>query len=95
VQNQRAPENYRYTRTSKLATALHVRQPTVRQRVLRIRKQLANWFAEDYPLPEDALIENTWWQGYRINPAVRLLDLSEMDGAEQPSRFSSRTSQLG
>jgi hypothetical protein len=74
---------------------LQVRQPTVRQRVLRIRKQLANWFAEDYPLPQDALIENASWEGYRINPAVRLLKLSEIDNADRASRFSRRTSQLG
>ena len=94
-QNRKAPENYRFTSTKTLATKLNVRQPTVHQRVLRIRKRLFEWFVEDYPLPEDALIENTWWQGYRINPAVRLLDLSQMDGADRPSRFSSRTSQLG
>jgi hypothetical protein len=93
--NRKAPQNYRYTSTKTLATKLGVRQPTVHQRVLRIRKRLFEWFAEEYPLQEDALIENTWWQGYRINPAVRLLDLSEMDGADQPSRFSSPTSQLG
>jgi len=93
--NRKAPENYRYTSTKTLATKLRVRQPTVFQRVLRIRKRLFEWFAEDYPLPEDALIENSPWEGYRINPAVRLLDLSEMDSADRPSRFSSRTSQLG
>jgi hypothetical protein len=88
--NRKAPENYHYTSTSTLATRLQVRQPTVRQRVLRIRKQLADWFAEDYPLPQDALIENASWEGYRISPAVRLLDLSEMDGADPASRFSGR-----
>jgi hypothetical protein len=93
--NRKAPENYRYTSTKTLATKLKVRQPTVHQRVLRIRKRLFEWFTEDYPLPEDALVENAPWEGYRINPAVRLLDISEMDAADRPSRFSSRTSQLG
>jgi Queuosine biosynthesis protein QueC len=93
--NRKAPDNYRYTITSTLAKRLQVLEPTVRQRVLRIRKRLFNWFAEDYPLSQDALIENLSWRGYRINPAVRLLDLAEMDAADRPSRFSSRTSQLG
>lgn len=92
--DRKAPENFRFTSTKTLATRLKVRRPTIHQRVLRIRKRLFEWFAEDYPLPEDALIENAWWEGYRINPAVRLLDLSEMDSADRPSRFSSRTSQL-
>jgi hypothetical protein len=92
--NRKAPENYHYTNTSTLAKRLQVRQPTVRQRVLRIRKRLFDWFAEGYPLPQDALIENLSWDGYRINPAVRLLDLSEMDDADRVSRFSSRPSQL-
>jgi hypothetical protein len=86
--NRKAPGNYRYTITSTLAKKLQVREPTVRQRVLRIRKRLFDWFAEDYPLPEDALIENSPWAGYRINPAVRLLSLSELDGADRASRLS-------
>ena len=61
--NRKAPDNYRYTITKALAMKLQVRQPTVRQRVLRIRKQLANWFAEDYPLPQDVLIENRGGKG--------------------------------
>jgi hypothetical protein len=92
--NRKAPDNYCYTVTSTLAKKLQVRQPTVRQRVLRIRKRLFDWFAEDYPLPQDALIENASWEGYRINPAVRLRDLSEMDDADLVSRFSGRPSQL-
>ena len=82
------PENYRYTRTRALATTLNIGQPTAHQRVLRIRNRLFAWFVEDYPLPQDALIENAWWNGYRINPAVRLLSLSEMAGADQSSRSS-------
>jgi hypothetical protein len=92
--NRKAPDNYCYTVTSTLAKKLQVRQPTVRQRVLRIRKRLFDWFAEDYPLPQDALIENASWEGYRINPAVLLRDLSEMDDADRVSRFSGRPSQL-
>jgi hypothetical protein len=92
--NRKAPGNYSYTITSTLAKRLQVRQPTVRQRVLRIRKRLFDWFAEDYPLPQDALIESSSWEGYRINPAVRLLNLSEVDDADRVSRFSSQPSQL-
>jgi 7-cyano-7-deazaguanine synthase in queuosine biosynthesis len=91
LRNQMAPENYRYTRTRALATKLNVGQPTVHQRVLRIRNRLFAWFVEDYPLPQDALIENAWWNGYRINPAIRLLSLSEMAGADQASRSCERT----
>jgi hypothetical protein len=92
--NRKAPDNYCYTITSMLAKKLKVGQPTIRQRVLRIRKRLFDWFAEDYPLPQDALIENSPWDGYRINPAVRLLDPSEVDDADRVSRFSSRPSRL-
>ena len=94
LRNQKAPENYRSTMHQHVSRGTQVRQPTVRQRVLRIRKRLFEWFADDYPLPQDALIENTSWEGYRINPAVRLLNLSEMDDADRASRFSGRTSQL-
>jgi hypothetical protein len=88
LRNRKAPENYHYTSTSTLAAKLKIRQPAVHQRVRRIRKRLSEWFAEDYPLPQDALIENAWWAGYRINPAVRLLSLAEMEGADRASRLS-------
>jgi Queuosine biosynthesis protein QueC len=88
--NRKAPGNYRYTNPSTLAQKLQIRQPTVRQRVLRIRKRLFDWFVEEYPLPQDALIESSSWAGYRVNPAVRLLDVSEMDDADRVSRCSGR-----
>jgi hypothetical protein len=86
LRNQRARENYRSTGARVLARDLNIQEPTVRQRVLRIRRRLFEWFADDYPLPQDALIENTSWNGYRINPAVRLLSLSEIAGADQAPR---------
>lgn len=88
--DRRAPENYRYTRARMLAEKLGVQEETFRRRVLRIRKMLSGWFAHDYPLPQDALIENSRWNGYRINPAVRLLDISEFPAAGEMSRHPGR-----
>ena len=90
VASRKAPENYRYTYARVLVKELGVQDETVRRRVLRIRKLLSHWYAHGYPLPQDALIENRRWNGYRINPAVRLLDLSEFPAAGEMSRDPGR-----
>jgi hypothetical protein len=61
----------------------------VRKRIERIRKLLFDWHAHDYPLTKDAMIENNPWDGYRINPSVRLLKLSDVSWAAESSQPSS------
>ena len=88
--NRKAPDEYRFAKAKAIAQAMGVREPTVRKRVELIRKLLFEWHAHDYPLSNDALIENNPWNGYRINPGVRLLRLSDAPFAGDPSQPSGR-----
>ena len=75
-----APEAYPYLTKEKLAGQLNCKSDEVlRRRVLRCRnaiKSLAEQ-AGDPELSIDAVIENSQWHGYRLNPdRVRLFLLS-------------------
>lgn len=86
--SQKPPDGYRFATARTIAIALGVREPTVRKRIERIRRLLFEWHADDYPLTKDAMIENNPWDGYRINPSVRLLKLSDVSWAGESSQPS-------
>jgi hypothetical protein len=86
--SQKPPDECRFATAKTMASALGVREPTVRKRIERIRKLLFDWHAHDYPLTKDALIENNPWDGYRINPSVRLLKLSDVPWAGVASQLA-------
>ncbi len=77
---RRAPENYQYFPGKRLADRLRVEDPSLRRLVSRIRNKLFKEFQAKYglPLPQDALLQNVPKRGYRLNPAVRVLDPSEV-----------------
>jgi 7-cyano-7-deazaguanine synthase in queuosine biosynthesis len=83
----RAPESYRYTAAPSLAAGLSVDEATVRRRVSRLRRTVAHLCVEylGFPLEQDALIESKSWQGYRINPAVRVVASTEIQVARHSS----------
>jgi 7-cyano-7-deazaguanine synthase in queuosine biosynthesis len=72
-----APEKYPYLNKEKLARQLNYESDEVlRRRVLRCRKTINKLAikAGDPELPIDAVIENSQWHGYRLNPdRVRLV----------------------
>jgi hypothetical protein len=75
-----APENYPFVDSHKLAQRLEIDEPTVRARISRLRRRIEkNAVAAGYGFPStDALIENEAWSGYRLNPAVLVLAVSEL-----------------
>jgi 7-cyano-7-deazaguanine synthase in queuosine biosynthesis len=75
-----APENYPFVNSHKLAQRLDVDEPTVRRRISRLRHRLDKHSvaAGNGPLSPDAVIENEAWAGYRLNPAVLVLAVSEL-----------------
>jgi 7-cyano-7-deazaguanine synthase in queuosine biosynthesis len=75
-----APENYPFVDSHKLAKRLEIDEPTVRARISRLRRRLEkNVIAAGHGfLSTDALIENEAWSGYRLNPAVLVLAVSEL-----------------
>jgi 7-cyano-7-deazaguanine synthase in queuosine biosynthesis len=77
-----APERYPFLETSKLKRQIKCESDEVlRRRILRCRnkiKKLARDAGDTEP-SLDAVIENTQWHGYRLNPdRVRLVALSEL-----------------
>jgi hypothetical protein len=75
-----APENYPFVDSHKLAQRLGIDELTVRARISRLRRRLnTNAVPADHgSLSTDALIENEAWSGYRLNPAVLVLAVSEL-----------------
>jgi Queuosine biosynthesis protein QueC len=82
MNEERAPENYPFTETSKLVRQINCdSQATLRKRVLRCRNKLTQLAtsAGDRPPSPDAVIESSQWHGYRLNPSrVRIVALSEV-----------------
>jgi hypothetical protein len=76
----RAPEKFTLVLSGALAAELQTEEPSLRKLISRISGRLYRDFEARYgvPLPKNALIENTYWQGYRLNPTVRLLDASQL-----------------
>jgi hypothetical protein len=75
----RAPENYRFTAARMLASRLSIEEQTLRRRVSRFRRVVARSWERHvgHPLRNDAIIESKGWQGYRLNPAIRLVAAKE------------------
>jgi 7-cyano-7-deazaguanine synthase in queuosine biosynthesis len=75
-----APENYPLVDSHKLAQRLEVDEPTVRRRISRLRHWVDKHSvaAGNGPLDPDAIIENVPWAGYRLNPTVLVLAVSEL-----------------
>jgi hypothetical protein len=82
IRKERAPERYPFVKTPKLMHQINCESDEVlRQRVFRCRnkiKKLAQDAGDTEP-PNDAIIENLQWHGYRLNPdRVRLVALSDL-----------------
>jgi 7-cyano-7-deazaguanine synthase in queuosine biosynthesis len=82
TREERAPENYPFTKTPKLVCQINcIDQASLRKNVARCRNKLKELAtsAGDGPPSLDAVIENSQWHGYRLNPSrVRIVALSEV-----------------
>jgi hypothetical protein len=82
IRDELVPEHYPFTATSKLMSQTKcVSDETLRRRILRCRNTIASLAkdAGDAPPSLDAIIENSQWHGYRLNPdRVRLVALPEL-----------------
>jgi hypothetical protein len=82
MRDELAPEHYPFTNAAILQREINCQnQATLRRRVLRCRNQiekLAKNACAARPLPE-AVIENSQWHGYRLNPdRIRIVAISEL-----------------
>jgi hypothetical protein len=84
IRDELVPEHYSFTGTSKLMSQTKCdSDETLRRRIMRCRNKIASLAkdAGDPPPSVDAVIENSQWHGYRLNPdRVRLVALSELSG---------------
>ena len=86
TRNELAPERYPFTKPTNLLRQINCAdEETLRKRVSRCRnkiKKLAKK-AGDAPPSIDAVIENTQWYGYRLNPdQIRIVAISELFQSE-------------
>ena len=80
----RKPENYRCVPTQTLLDQLKIDNETaLRQRISEFRKRVVELASDRWGLPlgRDAVIENKFGAGYRLNPAVVLIDAAEIERA--------------
>jgi hypothetical protein len=79
---QRAPERYPFMKAEKLSELLGIEEPTLRKRVSRLRNELVRQseISGTPFLGRDALIENKGWEGYRLNPFVRVVAPADLKG---------------
>jgi hypothetical protein len=59
---------------------LKIQEHSLGQRVFRIRKELERQFisAIDYMLDDQDVIQSDRWKGYRLNPYLVLVDVSQL-----------------
>jgi 7-cyano-7-deazaguanine synthase in queuosine biosynthesis len=85
--SQRPIGQCQFTRARTLAKAVGITEESLRRRISTFRRNVAALFQEQcgLPLAADSVIENMNWQGYRLNPRVRLVSASSEQTAT--SRF--------
>ena len=76
----RAPEKYHYLGSAHLTKVLKVTDVGLRRRVERVRKHVAESFERRFgvPIGVDSLIQSKRWQGYRLNPAIRVVAFDQI-----------------
>jgi len=86
---QRVPQNHHYMRSEDLANLLNYQDVVaVRQLVLRCRKTVREAFdaINNGKLPADGLIQTRRPGGYRLNPLIRIVTVTEIDPSPPASR---------
>jgi 7-cyano-7-deazaguanine synthase in queuosine biosynthesis len=76
----KSPEKFAFVQTSTLLSYFNIEEHSLGQRVLRARKELARQFLDslDFMLDGHDVIQSDRWKGYRLNPYLVLVDLSQL-----------------
>jgi hypothetical protein len=74
------PEDFAYVATRTLLSDFNIEEHSLGQRVLRTRKELARQFLDaiDFMVDDHDVIQSDRWKGYRLNPYLVLVDLSQL-----------------
>jgi hypothetical protein len=77
---EKSPEEFAYVPTGTLLRDLEIKEHSLGQRVFRTRKELEQQFIDaiDYMLDDQDVIQSDRWKGYRLNPYLVLIDLSQL-----------------
>ena len=80
--------NAGYIKTKKLIAELGDTEEGLRQRVYRLRRKISKRYEEltGYILDEMDLIQNKQWRGYRLNPAVVVVEAHQLRRQPETSR---------
>jgi hypothetical protein len=83
----KAPEDFSFVRTKILKQDLHIEEHSLLQRVFRTRKELTRQFINsiDYMLDDQDVVQSDRWRGYRLNPYLVLVDMTQL---HQKSKMS-------
>ena len=73
-------------REKQLTKTLGISDVVLRRRVERLRKRVASSFEKRLGLPieADAVVQNQRWQGYRLNPMIRVVAFDQICHAAKP-----------
>jgi hypothetical protein len=73
-------DQHRFLKAKTLARRLDIDEQTLRQRVSRCRKKLEEGFLRvfDWQLDSSDVIQNQEWKGYRLNPYLVLVKLTQL-----------------
>jgi hypothetical protein len=85
IKDELAPESFPFIKTDDLRRRLGCKEETIRRRVLRCRNTIARLAiaAGDAPPSLDAVVENSRWHGYRLNPdSIRIVAITEVRRAK-------------
>jgi 7-cyano-7-deazaguanine synthase in queuosine biosynthesis len=76
----KSPEEFAYVPTGTLLRDLKIQEHSLGQRVFRTRKELEQQFIDaiDYMLDDQDVIQSDRWKGYRLNPYLVLVDVSQL-----------------
>jgi 7-cyano-7-deazaguanine synthase in queuosine biosynthesis len=87
--SQRPIDQCRFIQARTIAKAIGITEESLRRRISTFRRNVATLFQEQcgLPLAADSVIENRSWQGYRLNPRVRVVSPASLEQTET-SRFS-------
>jgi hypothetical protein len=75
-------DNYQFVTIQRLMDALSIDdESALRQRISKFRRRLFDMANERWgmPLSRNAVVENKSGAGYRLNPGIRLINLSEVE----------------
>ena len=82
TESRRAPESFSFVPAARLEQWLGIENNALRRRIERLRDRIAQSFLAHAKrsVDRELIVESSPWQGYRLNPRVRLVAPREISG---------------